>query len=179
MKAVVRDRYGSADVLQLRDVDVPEVGVDDVLVRVHAAGIDRGAWHIMAGLPYLIRLVGYGVRRPKAAGLGSEVAGVVEGVGAQVTGLRPGDSVYGTARASFAEYSLARPDRLARMPAACTRTSTSSTPTSGTSTSLSCRTSAEPYRSRTMAFIVRPRVAEAVAVVSAPDTVCCCGLFIC
>jgi len=99
MKAIVRDRYGSADVLQLRDVDVPEVGVDEVLVRVHAAGIDRGAWHIMAGLPYLIRLVGYGVRRPKAAGLGSEVAGVVEGVGAQVTGLRPGDSVYGTARA--------------------------------------------------------------------------------
>jgi len=68
MKAIVRDRYGSADVLQLRDVDVPEVGVDEVLVRVHAAGIDRGAWHIMAGLPYLIRLVGYGVRRPKAAG---------------------------------------------------------------------------------------------------------------
>jgi NADPH:quinone reductase-like Zn-dependent oxidoreductase len=122
MKAIVRDRYGSADVLELRDVDVPQVGDDEVLVRVRAAGLDRGAWHIMAGLPYLIRVAGYGVRRPKAAGLGSELAGVVEAVGAKVTGLRPGEAVFGTCRpsltsASFAEYALARPDRLARMPA--------------------------------------------------------------
>jgi NADPH:quinone reductase-like Zn-dependent oxidoreductase len=84
MKAIVRDRYGSADVLDLRDVEVPRVGDDQVLVRVRAAGLDRGAWHIMAGLPYLIRSAGYGVRRPKLAGLGSEVAGVVEAVGAKV-----------------------------------------------------------------------------------------------
>ena len=58
MKAIVRDRYGSADVLHLRDVEVPRVGEDDVLVRVRAAGLDRGAWHMMAGLPYLIRLAG-------------------------------------------------------------------------------------------------------------------------
>jgi NADPH:quinone reductase-like Zn-dependent oxidoreductase len=117
MKAIVRDRYGSADVLDLRDVDVPQVGDDEVLVGVRAAGLDRGAWHIMAGLPYLIRIAGYGVRRPKAAGLGSEVAGVVDAVGAKVTGLRPGEAVFGTCGGSFAEYALARPDKLARMPA--------------------------------------------------------------
>jgi NADPH:quinone reductase-like Zn-dependent oxidoreductase len=117
MKAIVRDRYGSADVLDLRDVQVPQVGDDEVLVRVRAAGLDRGAWHIMAGLPYLIRIAGYGLRRPKAAGLGSEVAGVVEAVGAKVTGLQPGEAVFGTGSASFAEYSLARPHKLARMPA--------------------------------------------------------------
>ena len=96
MKAIVRDRYGAADVLELRDVEVPQVGDDEVLLRVRAAGLDRGAWHIMAGLPYLIRIAGYGVRRPKAAGLGSELAGVVEAVGAKVTGLRPGEAVFGT-----------------------------------------------------------------------------------
>jgi NADPH:quinone reductase-like Zn-dependent oxidoreductase len=117
MKAIVRDRYGSADVLDLRDVEVPIVSDDEVLVRVRAAGLDRGAWHIMAGLPYLIRIAGYGLRRPKAAGMGSEVAGVVEAVGAKVTGFRPGEAVFGACDASFAEYALVRPDRLARMPA--------------------------------------------------------------
>jgi NADPH:quinone reductase-like Zn-dependent oxidoreductase len=117
MKAIVRDRYGSAEVLALEDVDVPQVGDDDVLVRVRAAGLDRGAWHIMAGLPYLIRIAGYGLRGPKTAGLGSELAGVVETVGANVTAIRPGETVFGTCRTSFAEYALARPDRLARMPA--------------------------------------------------------------
>jgi NADPH:quinone reductase-like Zn-dependent oxidoreductase len=117
MRAIVRDRYGSADVLALRDVPIPEAGDDEVLVRVRAAGLDRGAWHIMAGLPYLMRVAGYGVRRPKAAGLGSEVAGVIEAVGANVTDLRPGDAVYGTCGASFAEYAVARADRLARTPA--------------------------------------------------------------
>ena len=116
MKAIVRDRYGSADVLSLREVEMPRVGDDEVLVRVRAAGLDRGAWHIMAGLPYLIRIAGYGVRRPKAAGLGSEVAGVVEAIGAKVAELRPGEAVYGTCSGSFAEYASARPDRLARMP---------------------------------------------------------------
>lgn len=121
MKAIVRDRYGSADVLELRDVEVPSFGDDEVLLAVRAAGLDRGAWHIMAGLPYLIRLAGFGVRRPKQAGLGSDVAGVVEQVGAGVAGLRPGDEVFGTCgpaarAASFAEYAVARPERLARKP---------------------------------------------------------------
>jgi NADPH:quinone reductase-like Zn-dependent oxidoreductase len=117
MKAIVRDRYGSADVLRLSEVEVPEVTDDEVLVRVRAAGLDRGAWHVMAGLPYLIRVAGYGLRRPKVSGLGSELAGVVEAIGANVTGLAPGDAVFGTGRASFAEYATTRPDKLARMPA--------------------------------------------------------------
>ena len=117
MKAIVRDRYGSADVLHLRDVELPRVGDEEVLVRVRAAGLDRGAWHIMAGLPYLLRAAGYGLRRPKVAGLGSELAGVVEAVGANVTGLEPGEAVFGTCAASFAEYASTEPDKLARMPA--------------------------------------------------------------
>src|SRR5689334_23461716 len=104
MRAIVRGQYGSADVLEVREVPVPDAGDGEVLVRVGAAGLDRGVWHIMAGLPYLMRIAGYGVRRPRTAGLGSEVAGVIEAVGAQVTGLRAGDAVYGTCGAAFAEY---------------------------------------------------------------------------
>ncbi len=121
MKAIVRDRYGPADVLELRDAEVPRPGDGEVLVRVRGAGLDRGAWHIMAGMPYLMRLAGFGVRAPKHAGLGSDVAGVVEQVGAGVSALQAGDAVFGTCgpssrAASFAEYAVARPDRLARMP---------------------------------------------------------------
>jgi NADPH:quinone reductase-like Zn-dependent oxidoreductase len=117
MKAIVRDRYGSADVLSVSDVELHGVGDEEVLVRVRAAGLDRGAWHIMAGLPYLIRIAGYGVRRPKTAGLGSELSGVVRAVGANVTGIEPGEAVFGTCSASFAEYASAPLDKLARMPA--------------------------------------------------------------
>ena len=131
MRAIVRDRYGSADVLALRDVPIPEAGDDEVLVRVRAAGLDRGVWHIMAGVPYVMRVAGYGVRRPKAAGLGSEVAGVIEAVGANVTDPRPGDAVYGTCGASFAEYAVARADRLARAPANLTFEQAAAVPVSG------------------------------------------------
>jgi NADPH:quinone reductase-like Zn-dependent oxidoreductase len=117
MKAIVRDRYGSADVLRLSEVEMPDAGDEQVLVRVRAAGLDRGAWHVMAGLPYLIRVAGYGLRRPKVAGLGSELAGVIEAVGAKVTGLEPGEAVFGTCSASFADYASTEPDNLARMPA--------------------------------------------------------------
>src|SRR4051794_4575988 len=116
MRAIVRDRYGPADVLQLRDVQVPAVADDEVLVRVHAAGLDRGAWHVMAGLPYLIRIAGYGLRAPKTAGLGSELAGVVEAVGGKVTDFKPSEVVYGTSNAAFAQYAPAHPDKLAPMP---------------------------------------------------------------
>jgi NADPH:quinone reductase-like Zn-dependent oxidoreductase len=117
MKAIIRDRYGSADVLHLREVEVPEAGDDEVLVQVRAAGLDRGAWHIMAGRPYLLRGAGYGLRKPKNPGLGSELAGVVEAVGANVAGIAPGEAVFGTCSASFAEYAVTEPDKLARMPA--------------------------------------------------------------
>jgi NADPH:quinone reductase-like Zn-dependent oxidoreductase len=80
MKAIFRDVYGSPDVLQLGDVDKPEIGDDEVLLRVHAAGVGRDVWHVMAGLPYPIRLAGYGLRGPKNPVIGSDVAGVVEAV---------------------------------------------------------------------------------------------------
>src|SRR3954453_21321191 len=117
MKAIVRDRYGSPDVLRVSEVEMPDVGAEQVLVRVPAAGLDRGAGHLMAGLPYLLRAAGYGLRRPKVAGLGSELAGVVEAVGGKVTGLEPGEAVFGACRASFAEYASTEPGKLARMPA--------------------------------------------------------------
>jgi NADPH:quinone reductase-like Zn-dependent oxidoreductase len=131
MKAIVRDRYGSPDVLRVADVPLPEAGEDEVLVRIRAAGLDRGAWHIMTGLPYLLRTAGYGLRRPTVAGLGSELAGVVEAVGAKVTGLEPGEAVFGTCSASFAEYAAARADKLARMPASLSYAQAAAVPVSG------------------------------------------------
>jgi NADPH:quinone reductase-like Zn-dependent oxidoreductase len=103
MKAIVHDVYGSVDVLELRDVDMPEVGDDQVLVRVHAAGVDRGVWHLMTGLPYLVRIAGVGLRRPNTKVRGFDVAGTVEAVGKDVTRFRPGDEVMGTCDGSFAE----------------------------------------------------------------------------
>jgi NADPH:quinone reductase-like Zn-dependent oxidoreductase len=117
MKAIVRDAYGSADVLELRDIDRPVVGADEVLVRVHAAGVDQGVWHVMAGLPYPIRLAGYGLRAPKNPVLGADVAGVVQAVGKEVSRFQPGDEVFGIATGSYAEYARASENRLAPKPA--------------------------------------------------------------
>jgi NADPH:quinone reductase-like Zn-dependent oxidoreductase len=117
MKAIVQDEYGSPDVLELRDIDKPKIGDDEVLVRVHAAGVDRSVWHIMTGLPYLMRIGGYGLRSPKNPVLGMEVAGVVEAVGKNVTRLQPGDEVFGIGKGSYAEYARAPEDKLAPKPA--------------------------------------------------------------
>jgi NADPH:quinone reductase-like Zn-dependent oxidoreductase len=116
MKAIVRDTYGSVDVLRLGEIDKPVAGDGDVLVRVHAAGVDQGVWHLMTGMPYVMRLAGFGLRAPKNPLLGYDVAGRVEAVGAQVTAFRPGDEVFGTCRGSFAEYASAREDRVASKP---------------------------------------------------------------
>jgi NADPH:quinone reductase-like Zn-dependent oxidoreductase len=116
MRAIVHDEYGSADGLELRDLDRPEVGDGEVLVRVHAAGVDRGVWHVMRGLPYPIRLAGYGLRAPKTPVLGADVAGVVEVAGTGVTKFKPGDEVFGIATGSYAEYAIAREDKLAPKP---------------------------------------------------------------
>jgi NADPH:quinone reductase-like Zn-dependent oxidoreductase len=116
MKAIVQERYGSPDVLQLREIDTPVVGDDEVLVRVHAAGVDQGVWHVMAGLPYLMRLAGYGIRGPKNPVPGADLAGVMEAVGNGVTRFQPGDEVFGIGRGSFAEYACAREDKLAPKP---------------------------------------------------------------
>ena len=132
MKAIVQDVYGEADVLQLRDVDKPAVGDDQVLVSVRAAGVDRGVWHLMAGLPYPIRLAGYGIRRPKFPVPGSALAGVVEAVGKDVTRFRPGDEVMGTSTGSFAEYASVRESKLVRKPATLTFEQAAAVPVSAT-----------------------------------------------
>jgi NADPH:quinone reductase-like Zn-dependent oxidoreductase len=117
MKAIVQDTYGSVDVLEPRDIDRPELGDDDVLVRVHAAGVDQGVWHRMAGLPYPIRLADSGLRVPKTPVPGSDVAGVVDAVGNHVTRFQPGDEVFGIGKGSYAEYARAGEDKLAPKPA--------------------------------------------------------------
>lgn len=116
MRAVVQDAYGSADVLHVETVDRPEIGPTEVLIEVHAAGLDRGVWHLMTGLPYLVRLAGYGLTKPKNPIPGLDVAGRVTAVGGEVTRFVPGDSVFGIARGSFAEYAAADEEKLARMP---------------------------------------------------------------
>jgi NADPH:quinone reductase-like Zn-dependent oxidoreductase len=117
MKAIVQDEYGSPEVLKLRDIDIPEIADDEVLVHVHAAGVGRDVWHVMAGLPYPIRIAGYGLRAPKNPVIGSDVAGVVETVGKDVSRFRPGDEVFGIGKGSYAEYARAPEDKLAPKPA--------------------------------------------------------------
>ncbi|OAE00568.1 NAD(P)-dependent alcohol dehydrogenase [Arthrobacter sp. OY3WO11] len=116
MKAIVQDVYGTAAVLALRDIARPAAGKGEVLVSVRAAGVEQGVWHLMTGLPYLIRLFGFGLKKPKVPVRGREVAGVVEAVGAGVTRLKAGDEVFGTSEGSFAEYVCAKEGRLARKP---------------------------------------------------------------
>ena len=117
MKAIIHETYGSADVLRLKDVDRPEIADDEVLVRVRAAGVDRGVWHVMTGLPYPIRLAGYGLRAPKNPVLGMDLAGVVEAVGSAVSRFGPGDEVFGLGKGSYAEYAPALESKLAPKPA--------------------------------------------------------------
>ncbi|MEW1907371.1 NAD(P)-dependent alcohol dehydrogenase [Kitasatospora sp. NPDC085895] len=130
MRAVVQDRYGEAEVLQLREVERPRPGADEVLVRVRAAGVDPGVWHLMAGLPHPVRLAS-GLRTPRNPVRGLDAAGVVEEVGPNVTAFRPGDEVFGVCEGSFAEYALARPGRLAPKPTGLTFEQAAALPISG------------------------------------------------
>ena len=118
MEAIVQDEYGSApeDVLRLAEIARPTIADDEILLRVRAASVDRGTWHIMTGRPYAIRVAGFGLRRPKAANPGRSVAGTVESVGKDVSEFKPGDEVFGTCDGSFAEYARARAGRLAPKP---------------------------------------------------------------
>jgi NADPH:quinone reductase-like Zn-dependent oxidoreductase len=133
MTAIVQDEYGPApeDVLRLEEIDSPTIGENDVLVRVHAASVDRGTWHIMAGLPYPIRLAGFGFRRPKHRNPGRSLAGTIEAVGADATGLERGDAVFGICDGSFAEYACVRMDKLARKPANLSFDQAAAVPISG------------------------------------------------
>jgi NADPH:quinone reductase-like Zn-dependent oxidoreductase len=118
LKAIVQDRYGDLDVLEFRDVDQPVPTDDEVLVQVHAAGLHRGDWHVMTGLPYLIRIVvpTLGLRKPKVPVRGMDLAGRVEAVGPNVTRFQPGDAVFGWCDGSFAEYATAPQDHLTPKP---------------------------------------------------------------
>ena len=132
MKAVVQDVYGSTDALRFEDIEMPVIGDDEVLVRVRAAGVDPGVWHLMTGRPYLVRLMGMGVRRPKVPVRGRDLSGVVEAVGSRVTRFIPGDEVYGvTTLGSFAEYARSRESDLARKPANLTFEQAAAVPVSG------------------------------------------------
>ncbi|MGW7328849.1 NAD(P)-dependent alcohol dehydrogenase [Streptomyces sp. NPDC054840] len=115
MKAIVQDVYGPPAVLRIEETDRPVPRRGEVLVRVRAAGVDQGVWHLMAGLPYAVRAVS-GLRRPRTRVPGMDVAGVVEAVGPDVTRFRPGDEVYGNCSGSFAEYARAKEGTLAPKP---------------------------------------------------------------
>jgi NADPH:quinone reductase-like Zn-dependent oxidoreductase len=117
VKAIVQDRYGSPDVLEFRDVARPLPGAGDVLVRVHAAGVDPGVWHLTTGQPYLVRLLGFGLRAPKLPVRGLDFAGTVEEIGDGVTRFRPGDEVLGACDGAFAEYAVAREGLVVAKPA--------------------------------------------------------------
>src|SRR6478672_6168481 len=107
MRAIVQTEYGTADVLRVAEIERPVIRADEVLVKVRAAGLDRGTWHLMAGMPYAARLV-VGLRAPKNPVPGLDVAGVVVAIGNEVTRLRPGDEVFGVSTGAFAELAAAR-----------------------------------------------------------------------
>ncbi len=116
MKAIIQHGYGSTDVLAFEEVETPEPGDDEVLVRVLAAGVNTGDWHLLRGVPYLVRLM-FGLRRPRNGVPGMDIAGRVEAVGGKVEGLRPGDEVFGWCDGAFAEYASAPASNLLPKPA--------------------------------------------------------------
>ena len=139
MKAIVQNRYGSPDVLELGEIDTPVAADDQLLVRVHAASIHADVWHVMRGVPYVLRIMGAGLRRPKNLVPGTDLAGVVESVGRNVTRFHAGDEVFGQSLVAnlwrhggaFAEYAAVPEARFERKPAALTFEQAAAVPTSG------------------------------------------------
>jgi len=131
MRAIVQESYGCADVLQMARIPRPGIADDEVLVRVHAAGLDRGTWHLMSGRPYLLRILGFGFRRPKNRVPGIDVAGTVVAIGSVVTRFAVGNEVYGIAKGSFAEYAAAKQDKLAVKPTGLSWEQAAAAPESG------------------------------------------------
>jgi NADPH:quinone reductase-like Zn-dependent oxidoreductase len=132
MRAVVQDVYGSADTWRLTDIARPAIEDDEVLVRVRAAGLDRGTWHSMTGRPYLMRIMGFGFRAPKNRVPGLAAAGTVVAIGSTVTRFVVGDEVLGVSRGAFAEYAAAREDKLAVKPSNLTSERAAAVPVSAT-----------------------------------------------
>ncbi|MEO6125101.1 MAG: NAD(P)-dependent alcohol dehydrogenase [Ilumatobacteraceae bacterium] len=130
MRAVLQDAYGTADTWQTGQTAVPEITDKQVLVKIAAAGLDRGTWHLMTGLPYLGRLA-FGIRKPKNPVPGRDLAGTIVAVGSSVTRFAVGDTVFGIGSGSFAEYAAAREDKLARTPTNLTLEQAAVVPISG------------------------------------------------
>ncbi|MCB0956929.1 MAG: NAD(P)-dependent alcohol dehydrogenase [Ilumatobacter sp.] len=131
MQAVANDRYGAPEALAVRTMPVPTPADGEVLVAVAAAGIDRGTWHLTTGLPYAVRLAGFGLRRPKQPVAGMDLAGTVVAVGAGVTRLAPGDSVFGIGSGSWAEYACAKAEKVVLRPSAVAAEQAAAVPVSG------------------------------------------------
>jgi NADPH:quinone reductase-like Zn-dependent oxidoreductase len=139
MKAIVQERYGSADVLELREIDRPTAGDDEVLVRVRAASLHPDVWHAMKGVPFVLRVMGSGLRKPKNVVPGTDLAGQVESVGRNVTRFKPGDEVFGLSvlanlwrnGGAYAEYAAVPEARLQLKPAELTFEQAAAVPTSG------------------------------------------------
>jgi NADPH:quinone reductase-like Zn-dependent oxidoreductase len=130
MQAIVQNKYGSGQALELREIDRPEIGEREVLLRVRAAGVNPADWAVMSGLPYIARPV-YGLRRPKIGVRGTDVAGHVEAIGSGVTRFKPGDEVFGASTGSYAEYAAASEDELAMKPANLTFEQAAAVPMAG------------------------------------------------
>jgi NADPH:quinone reductase-like Zn-dependent oxidoreductase len=130
MRAIVQKAYGPADVLHLEQIPLPKIAENEVLVGVHAAGLDRGTWHVTTGLPYALRLA-YGIRTPRNPVPGLDLAGTVIGVGSAVTRFSAGDQVFGVGRGSFAQFAAARESQLARKPATVSFEQAAAVPVSG------------------------------------------------
>jgi NADPH:quinone reductase-like Zn-dependent oxidoreductase len=139
MKAIVQNKYGSADVLELREIDEPVAASDQMLVRVRAASVHADVWHVIRGVPYVLRFMGAGLRRPKDLVPGTDLAGQVESVGKLVTRFQPGDEVFGQSLVAnlwrhggaFAEYAAVPEARFERKPAGLTFEQAAAVPTSG------------------------------------------------
>ena len=131
MKAIVRTKYGSPDVLELRETDKPAPTDNQVLVRVQAASVNPLDWHILRGEPFLVRLMGFGLLKPKHHILGADMAGRVEAVGKDVTQFQAGDEVFGSGMGGFAEYACIREDNLVPKPAAMTFEQVAAVPVAG------------------------------------------------
>ncbi|OGC80944.1 MAG: alcohol dehydrogenase [candidate division Zixibacteria bacterium RBG_16_43_9] len=131
MKAIVRTKYGSPDVLELREIGKPDPKEHQVLIKVHAASVNPLDWHILRGKPFLVRLMGFGLLKPKHQILGADIAGRVEAVGKNATQFRIGDEVFGSGMGGFAEYACFREDKLVLKPATMTFEQAAAVPVAG------------------------------------------------
>ena len=131
MKAIVRTRYGSPDILELKEVDKPAPTDNQALVKIHATSVNPLDWHVLRGEPFLVRLMGFGVLKPKHQILGADMAGRVEAVGKNVTQFKVGDEVFGSSMGGFAEYACVCEDKLVLKPAAMTFEQAAAVPVAG------------------------------------------------